>query len=175
MAVKTSSGRMFFWQDENGRNVASCKFDPNGEMASINLVYTRPEYRRKHYAENIVYQVTKRAIDAGYVPMYHADDIKKLDAQYQPEVKATVGADGTIVFTDSKGKVLLKAGASSFKAITEGLDKGAWEISQSWALDPDEPIYGLGMLQNGKMSQRGENREMIQSNLEDFQNFFQSI
>ena len=27
--------------------------------------------------------------DAGYVPMYHADDIKKLDAQYQPEVKAT--------------------------------------------------------------------------------------
>ncbi|MBQ2104331.1 MAG: DUF5110 domain-containing protein [Bacteroidales bacterium] len=93
----------------------------------------------------------------------------------KPEVKATVGADGTIIFTDSKGKVLLKEGASSFKAITEGLDKGAWEISQSWALDPDEPIYGLGMLQNGKMSQRGENREMIQSNLEDFQNFFQSI
>ena len=81
----------------------------------------------------------------------------------KPEVKATVGADGTIIFTDSKGKVLLKEGASSFKAITEGLDKGAWEISQSWALDPDEPIYGLGMLQNGKMSLRGENREMIQS------------
>ena len=93
----------------------------------------------------------------------------------KPAVKATVGADGRVVFTDSKGKVLLTEGASSFKAISEGLDKGAWEVSQSWKLDPDEPIYGIGMLQNGKMNQRGENREMIQSNLEDFQNFFQSI
>ena len=93
----------------------------------------------------------------------------------KPEVKATVGADGKVVFTDAKGKVLLSEGSSSFKAITEGLDKGAWEVSQSWKLDPDEPIYGIGMLQNGKMNQRGENREMIQTNLEDFQNFFQSI
>ena len=93
----------------------------------------------------------------------------------KPDVKVSVGADGKVVFTDAKGKVLLSEGASSFKAITEGLDKGAWEVSQSWNLDPDEPIYGLGMLQNGKMSQRGENREMIQSNLEDYQNFFQSV
>ena len=97
------------------------------------------------------------------------------DKVAKPEVKVSVGADGKVVFTDSKGKVLLTEGTASFKAITEGLDKGAWEVSQSWKLDPDEPIYGLGMLQNGKMSQRGENREMIQSNLEDYQNFFQSI
>ena len=93
----------------------------------------------------------------------------------KPDVKVNVGADGKVVFTDAKGKVLLSEGSSSFKAITDGLDKGAWEVSQSWRLDPDEPIYGLGMLQNGKMSQRGENREMIQSNLEDYQNFFQSV
>ncbi|MBR6273818.1 MAG: GNAT family N-acetyltransferase [Lachnospiraceae bacterium] len=68
-----ASGRMYFWKDDNGRNVASCKFDPNGEMASINLVYTRHESRRKHYAENIVYQVTKLAMDAGYVPMLYTN------------------------------------------------------------------------------------------------------
>ena len=33
----------------------------------------RPEFRRKHYAENLVYRVTKPAIDAGYVPMIYTD------------------------------------------------------------------------------------------------------
>lgn len=45
----------------------------DGNMASINLVFTRPEFRRKHYAQNLVYQVTKLAIDAGYVPMLYTD------------------------------------------------------------------------------------------------------
>ena len=42
-------------------------------MASLNLVYTRPAFRRKHYAENLVYQVTKLAMDGGYVPMLYTD------------------------------------------------------------------------------------------------------
>lgn len=69
--IKT--GNMFFWKDIHGNNVASCKFAPDGNMASINLVFTRPEFRRKHYAENLVYQVTKLAMDAGYVPMLYTD------------------------------------------------------------------------------------------------------
>lgn len=64
---------MFFWKNERGNNVASCKFAAQGNMASINLVFTRPEFRRKHYAENLVYQVTKLAKDAGYVPMLYTD------------------------------------------------------------------------------------------------------
>lgn len=28
--------------------------------------YTRPEHRRKHYGEHLIYQVTKKAIEAGY-------------------------------------------------------------------------------------------------------------
>ena len=67
------SGNMYFWQDANGNNVASCKYGPSGEMAAINLVYTRPEYRRKHYAENLVYEVTKMAKDEGYLPMLYTD------------------------------------------------------------------------------------------------------
>lgn len=67
------TGNMFLWKDEQGNNVASCKFAANGDMASINLVFTRPEFRRKHYAENLVYQVTKLAMDAGYIPMLYTD------------------------------------------------------------------------------------------------------
>lgn len=68
-----NGGNTYFWKDKHGKSVASCKFTPNGNMAGINLVFTRPEYRRKHYAENLVYQVTKLAMDAGYVPMLYTD------------------------------------------------------------------------------------------------------
>lgn len=67
------SGKMFFWKDECGNCVASCKYSPNGDLASINLVYTRPEFRRKHYAENLVYRVTELAKQDGLIPMLYTD------------------------------------------------------------------------------------------------------
>ena len=66
-------GSHFLWKNAEGRNVSICSFRPNGELASVGLVYTREEYRRKHYAENLVYQVTKMAKDSGYVPMLYTD------------------------------------------------------------------------------------------------------
>jgi len=71
--VFIKTGNMFLWKDKYENNVASCMFAPDGNMASINLVFTRPEFRRKHYAENLVYQVTKLAMDAGYVPMLYTN------------------------------------------------------------------------------------------------------
>jgi hypothetical protein len=47
-------------------------------------------------------------------------------------------------------------------------------VTQTFAFDADEHIYGVGLIENGKMNQRGENRRMMQSNLEDFQNIFHS-
>lgn len=68
-----SSGSHFFWRNAEGRNVSVCNFRPNGDLAALGLVYTRKECRRKHYAENMVYQVTKMAKDTGYVPMLYTD------------------------------------------------------------------------------------------------------
>ncbi|MBR5736625.1 MAG: DUF5110 domain-containing protein [Bacteroidales bacterium] len=93
----------------------------------------------------------------------------------KPKVKVSVAKDGTVTFTDAKGHKLLSEGNATVEAITEGVDKGFWTVAQEFRLDADEPIYGLGMLQNGKMNLRGENRRMIQSNTEDYTNFFQSI
>lgn len=67
------TGKVYFWKDEQGHNTASCKYSPEGSLASINLVYTRPEYRRKHYAENLVYEVSMIAKEAGYLPMLYTD------------------------------------------------------------------------------------------------------
>ncbi|MBO2517412.1 MAG: hypothetical protein CW338_09140 [Clostridiales bacterium] len=72
-AVFIGSGRMFFWKDQAGRTVACCKYAPSNGLASVNLVYTKPEFRRKHYAENLVYQVTVKAAEEGLLPMLYTD------------------------------------------------------------------------------------------------------
>ena len=71
---------------------------------------------------------------------------------------------GCITFLDAKGKVLLREKSHSFAP-----------LNQTFTLDKDEAIYGLGTIQNGKMNRRGEHKRMEQSNLEDFQNVIQSI
>ena len=71
--LQSETEKMFFWKDAEGNTVASCKTVPSGELASINLVFTYPEHRRKHYAENLVYQVTKMDRDEGYIPMLYTD------------------------------------------------------------------------------------------------------
>ena len=73
-------------------------------------------------------------------------------------------AQGNLTFLDAKGKVLLREKTCDIK-----------KVSQTFVLDKDEAIYGLGTIQNGKMNRRGENKRMEQSNLEDFQNVLQSI
>ncbi len=83
--------------------------------------------------------------------------------------------NGKVSFYKPDGTVLMEEGDYAFTPISEGIDKGAYKVMQGFALEKDESIYGIGMLQNGKMSQRGEHRLMQQSNLEDYAHFFQSI
>lgn len=82
---------------------------------------------------------------------------------------------GEITFCDASGKKLLREGNASMIERTSGADKGSYQVAQSFILDKYEPIYGLGILQNGKMSQRGTERKMIQDNIWDYVPFFQSI
>lgn len=67
------AGRTCFWKNERGQTAACCKYVPNGDMASVGLVYTFPEQRRKHYAENLVYQVTLLAKGEGLTPMLYTN------------------------------------------------------------------------------------------------------
>ena len=87
------------------------------------------------------------------------------------ELTVKQDAQGMLTFLTAKGKVLLREGGWSL--IRRNLDE--WEVKQTFILDKDEAIYGLGTIQNGKMNRRGEKKRMEQSNLEDFQNVLQSI
>ncbi len=73
-------------------------------------------------------------------------------------------ASGCLTFMTAKGKVLLREKRCDVA-----------RVSQTFLLDKDEAIYGLGTFQNGKMNRRGEKKRMEQSNLEDFQSVLQSI
>lgn len=63
---------------------------------------------------------------------------------------------GNLTFLTSKGKVLLREKSCDIS-----------KVSQTFTLDKDEAIYGLGTIQNGKMNRRGETKRMEQSNLEE--------
>ena len=88
----------------------------------------------------------------------------ELTVKLEPETE-------TLVFLTNKGKVLLKE--KGIRIVRK--NTGDFEVSQSFFLDKDEAIYGLGTIQNGKMNRRGEKKRMEQSNLEDFQNVLKSI
>lgn len=81
---------------------------------------------------------------------------------------------GLVTFA-TKGKNLLKEKAVSFAQRESGTDKGRFVVSQTYQLDKDEAIYGLGTVQDGKLSRRGLSKRIEQSNLEDFQNVIQSV
>ena len=83
--------------------------------------------------------------------------------------------NGKVSFADIKGNILTSEGESAFTPITKGPDTDAFRVKQTFSVEADEGIYGVGMMQNGKMNLRGENRRMEQSNLEDFAHFYQTI
>ena len=83
---------------------------------------------------------------------------------------------GKVSFKNTKGEILLneKEGGATF---TDFDDAGVktYSVNQSFVLEQDESIYGLGVLQNGKMSQRNQEVHMVQNNTWDFVTFFQSV
>ena len=91
---------------------------------------------------------------------------EKLDENLAVDVyktyKLTVTVfDGNVMFKDNKGNVLLSEFTSD-------------KLKQTFKLDDDEPIYGLGILQEGRMDMRGTDRRMIQGNTDDYCNIIQS-
>ena len=90
--------------------------------------------------------------------------VQKGNAISSSELIVRQDVKGNLTFLTSKGKVLLRE-----------KDCDVSEVRQTFLLDKDEAIYGLGTIQNGKMNRRGEHKRMEQSNLEDFQNVLQSV
>ena len=63
----------FFWKNAEGQTVACCSYRANGDLASLGSVYTLPGYRRRRYAINLVYHVTRTVKEQGFTPMLYTD------------------------------------------------------------------------------------------------------
>lgn len=83
---------------------------------------------------------------------------------------------GAIVYSNAKGEFLLneKEDGVIFTPFNDA-GNNTFSVGQSFMLDKDEPIYGLGQQQEGKMSQRNVTLNMVQGNLDDYIPFFQSV
>jgi len=84
--------------------------------------------------------------------------------------------NGKISFKTSSGKLLLteKVSGAGFADFNDAGVK-THSVKQSFLLDKDEAIYGLGIQQQGKMVQRNLELRMIQGNTDDYIPFFQSL
>lgn len=81
---------------------------------------------------------------------------------------------GQLTFYTSGGKKLCQEKATKF---TPSTDAGhpCLNVSQSFTIDKDEPIYGLGNYENGKLSQRGVSHKLMPGNVEDGIPLIQSV
>lgn len=84
--------------------------------------------------------------------------------------------NGKIFFLTYAGKSLLneKEDGSVFTDFND-IGDNTYNVKQSFILDKDEAIYGLGQQQQGKMIQRNLKLNMIQGNTDDYIPFFVSV
>lgn len=64
---------LFFWKDKSGVTVSCCNYKVTDDVGCIGCVLTKREYRRRHYAQNMVYQTAKLINDSGFTPMLYTN------------------------------------------------------------------------------------------------------
>lgn len=70
---QVARGTYYFWKNGEGKTVGSCAYRAVGKDATVNGVLVSEEYRRMHYARNMVYGITKMLMERGYTPMLYTD------------------------------------------------------------------------------------------------------
>lgn len=75
--------------------------------------------------------------------------------------------NGAVSFFDAKGRLLTKESGNSVFTPVKDADRDSFKSKQSFILDKNEAIYGLGNLENGQLSQRNISRRLEPGNVED--------
>ena len=106
-----------------------------------------------------------------------SQSVDKNGAQVYKSPALTVKVSGNdVTFMDSKGKVLLSENGYGHGNVAMTRPEYAdIPVDQGFSLDADEPLYGIGIQQDGKMAKSGTYRRMIQGNTDDYCNIIQSI
>ncbi len=71
-------------------------------------------------------------------------------------MKVEIDKSGNVSFYTKDGDVLLKESDCMITPITSGVDKGSYTVTQTYLLEKDEEIFGLGQRGDLDMNQRGK-------------------
>jgi alpha-D-xyloside xylohydrolase len=82
---------------------------------------------------------------------------------------------GAVSFATATGRSLLAEKEDGTFTPFNDAGNSTFTVSQAFALDKNEAIYGLGQQQRGRMVQRNLTLNMIQGNTDDYIPFFQSV
>jgi len=159
-------------------------------LASCNKQYSETEYGFKTVIDSIVTEIQFYSPEiVRIIKSKKGFEFKKTSLSVIKEPQkvafAITADDSTIVATTEKMAVKLNliTGAVSFASGTgenlltemangasllakEDIGEATFAVKQSFALDRDEYVYGLGQYQKGKMSQRNQDLKMVQEILE---------
>ncbi len=122
---------------------------------------------------------TKASLSVVQAPQNVAVDIRQIGDDLlmtSESLRVTLNLKtGKISYTAPSGQPLFCEKDSAVE-FTDCDDAGvrSLRVRQSFVLDGDEAIYGLGQQQSGKMVQRNQTLTMIQGNTDDYIPFFQS-
>lgn len=124
--------------------------------------------------------ITKQSLSVTKVPQKTAIDLQQIGDEIvakSERIQVVLSVkSGTISFASHSGEPFLREKESGVE-FTPCDDVGVktFKVSQSFVLECDEAIYGLGEQQQGKMVQRNLSLTMIQGNTDDYVPFFQSV
>ena len=71
---------------------------------------------------------------------------------------------GQLTFSKTNGKVLLQEKSTSMKLREGDADAGKLRVGQTWILDSNEAVYGLGQLRDTAMVWRNQDKELWNNN-----------
>ena len=82
-----------------------------------------------------------------------------------PYIKVNFNSQtGEIRFFDAQGNALLSDTKTTLEKRSDEANKGKWRIKQTFLLDKDEAVYGLGQLRDTHMNQRGRHITLWNNN-----------
>lgn len=92
------------------------------------------------------------------------DDGQRIELKSSAIAVSVDKQSGQLTFTNATGAVLLKEKATSMTRREGDADAGKLKIGQTWTLDADEAIFGLGQLRDTAMTWRGRDMQLWNGN-----------
>jgi alpha-D-xyloside xylohydrolase len=156
-----------------GSGMARTEKTVNGAERQIGGLNVRIEF----YSPSIV-RVTKTVVNGpkakkSYSVIMRPETLKDLKESKagdevtlsSPCIRVTLNTNnGKITFADKKNERLLTDTTTTLDKRTDKANEGQYKIRQTWLLDKDEAIYGLGQLRDTHMNQRGRHVEIWNHN-----------